>query len=205
MASSGPSKQKRLNWTDDSRSVGTIGIWVDGPTRDHMAQVGRWLHAVKTDDAQPFVRAAALCLGERLYNGICLPRVWPPAINLTRAVRTPPYLVAPPPVIEIDIGWQLLVDNFLIDREASTVQLQRHWGVPRWHQANPVLRVAGWQAQTHAVIIPHDLSLAAPRIGRAAGPAPAPAAYGTSRSSNFSGCGASAATAVGGTAIPHCH
>ena len=80
-----------------------------------------------------------LCEFERLYNGICLPRRWPPTINLTRAVRTPPYLVSPPPVIEIDVGRQLLVDDFLVDKQASTGELQRHWGTPVWHPANPVL------------------------------------------------------------------
>ncbi len=53
--------------------------------------------------------------GETLYNGIELPDQWPPAYK--RSPREPmpvPYLTNPPAVIPIDVGRQLLVDDFLI-------------------------------------------------------------------------------------------
>src|SRR5262245_15080691 len=57
--------------------------------------------------------------GETLYNGIVLPRPWPPRLaDFPTSVETdpitPPYLISPPAVIPIDIGRQLFVDDFLI-------------------------------------------------------------------------------------------
>jgi hypothetical protein len=78
------------------------------------------------------------CAGETLFNGVCLPLLWPPRVELSREPPTPHYLSAPPAVIRIDLGRQLLVDGFLI---ASTNNTRR-----RWYQAkllrdiNPVLR-----------------------------------------------------------------
>jgi hypothetical protein len=81
------------------------------------------------------------CTGELLYNGICLPPGrWPPRINLTSSVRTPHYLLHPPSIIEIDVGRQLFIDDWLIDPTASTGGLQRYWGQAVWHPLNPVLR-----------------------------------------------------------------
>ena len=66
----------------------------------------------------------AECEGERLYNGICLPKAWPPPtpdIDFCKDVEAawsphdPPYLADPPAVIDISIGRQLFVDAFLID------------------------------------------------------------------------------------------
>src|SRR5919197_4908309 len=52
---------------------------------------------------------------ETLYNGIELPRVWPPRLSvLPDALPTPPYLVSPPAVLPIDVGRQLFIDDFLI-------------------------------------------------------------------------------------------
>lgn len=77
------------------------------------------------------------CLGmERLSNGIVLPERWPPySADLTRApLQQPPYLKAPPPLIPIDTGRQLFVDDFLI--EETTLQRVHH--LPQYHKANPV-------------------------------------------------------------------
>jgi len=76
---------------------------------------------------------------EVLHNGIILPAVWPPA-NATFQDTTapPPYLVAPPTVIPINVGRQLLVDDFLI--ESATLTRQFHSAV--MHPANPVLSAA---------------------------------------------------------------
>ncbi len=74
--------------------------------------------------------------GEVLYNGIELPDDWPPRIKkLTRDPMPVPYLENPPEVIPIDVGRQLFVDDFLIERTT----LQRSYHSPRYHSNNPVL------------------------------------------------------------------
>ena len=75
---------------------------------------------------------------ETLYNGIELPEQWPPRF-LDPAASEPmevPYLQKPPKVIPMDVGRQLLVDDFLIEKST----LKR-----RFHQAekfagNPVFK-----------------------------------------------------------------
>ena len=74
--------------------------------------------------------------GEALYNGIELARTWPPAGEFRDAPLTPPYLVAPPKVIPIDVGRQLLVDDFLIERTT----LRRTFHKPQWNPGNPLLK-----------------------------------------------------------------
>ncbi|MCC7087092.1 MAG: hypothetical protein IT427_18990, partial [Pirellulales bacterium] len=56
--------------------------------------------------------------GERLYNGIVLPEEWPPRNIDPRDVEPMrvPYLESPPAVIPIDVGRQLFVDDFLIEK-----------------------------------------------------------------------------------------
>lgn len=80
---------------------------------------------------------------ETLYNGILLPRPWPPVRNdLTLATIDPPYLADPPPAINIDVGRQLFVDDFLI-QESS---LQRTFHTATYHPGNPILRpVHPWE------------------------------------------------------------
>ena len=70
------------------------------------------------------------CRGELMFNGICLPSPWPPRINLTHKVTTPPYLTAPPAVIDITVGRQLFVDDFLVDSVRSS-GLERQWPQPQ--------------------------------------------------------------------------
>ena len=58
---------------------------------------------------------------EVLPNGIRLPREWPPADVtfehlIAKRPPRPPYLESPPKVINIDVGRQLFVDNFLVQR-----------------------------------------------------------------------------------------
>lgn len=75
--------------------------------------------------------------GEVLYNGIVLPDAWPPA-NLDPKSRDPipvPYLARPPEVIPIDVGRQLLVDDFLIEQTTLT----RHFHQPEQYPGNPIL------------------------------------------------------------------
>ena len=57
--------------------------------------------------------AAPVPCAERLYNGICLPREWPPhraafgAKEWPYAVQTPPYLASPPALIDLTLGRQV--------------------------------------------------------------------------------------------------
>jgi len=73
-----------------------------------------------------------------LYNGIELPSAW--LFQQTGRWRDCPmsvaYLESPPQVIPIDVGRQLLVDDFLIEETTLTRKFHR----PDYHPANPVLR-----------------------------------------------------------------
>jgi len=74
--------------------------------------------------------------GETLYNGIVLPDQWPPEKDrLTLEVMEVPYLDAPPEVIPIDVGRQLFVDDFLVEKS----NLRRRFHLPTSHPNNPVI------------------------------------------------------------------
>ena len=82
---------------------------------------------------------ACICqAGETLYNGIVLPEQWPPkpATWPRAAPVTPPYLKSPPKVIPIDVGRQLFVDDFLIEK----TDLKRTYHLAEYHEGNPVLK-----------------------------------------------------------------
>ena len=71
-----------------------------------------------------------------IYNGIRLPRPWPPErTSLPVRALPPPYLVSPPDVIRIDVGRQLFVDDFLIEETT----LQRVFHAAEYYSGNPVL------------------------------------------------------------------
>ena len=73
--------------------------------------------------------------GETLYNGFVLPDQWPPDVRTLGDDPMPvPYLDNPPAVIPIDVGRQLLVDDFLIDSTSCA----RTFHKPTWHPASPV-------------------------------------------------------------------
>jgi hypothetical protein len=79
--------------------------------------------------------------GETLYNGIVLPREWPPRFadfptSVEKDPVIPPYLISPPSVIPIDIGRQLFVDDFLI----ADTTLSRTLHLARYHPERPVLK-----------------------------------------------------------------
>ncbi|MEZ5404058.1 MAG: chitobiase/beta-hexosaminidase C-terminal domain-containing protein [Bryobacteraceae bacterium] len=76
---------------------------------------------------------------QTLYNGIVLPPDWPPVVQPNQSFSLPPYIVAPPPVILIDTGRQLFVDDFLIDSTTLTRQAHR----PAMQPGNPVFRPDG--------------------------------------------------------------
>lgn len=73
-----------------------------------------------------------------LYNGIALPETWPPE-NINPDSQEPmpvPYLDSPPPVIPIDTGRQLFVDDFLIE----SASLQRTYHHAEKFEGNPILK-----------------------------------------------------------------
>jgi hypothetical protein len=100
-------------------------------------------------DRRRFLRAGAAGLlglsapleaapaGETLPNGIRLPARWPPRpAGLPREPVTPPYLKSPPAVIPVDLGRQLFVDDFLIEK--STLRRTHHRA--EHHPGGPVVR-----------------------------------------------------------------
>lgn len=81
-------------------------------------------------------RAGAQPARETLYNGVVLPQPWPPRRQqLSPTAGRPPYLSSPPGVINIDVGRQLFVDDFLIEESS----LFRAIHAAAYHPASPVL------------------------------------------------------------------
>jgi hypothetical protein len=76
--------------------------------------------------------------GEVLYNGIRLPDRWPPKSDLSTDAPPPavPWLRNRPAVVPIDIGRQLFVDDFLIEKTS----LAREFHYPEKYAGNPVLK-----------------------------------------------------------------
>src|SRR5262249_15500420 len=71
-----------------------------------------------------------------LYNGIRLQDPWPPVRPAFSASPvTPPYLSDRPPVVPIDVGRQLFVDDFLIEETPLT----RVSHAAEYYAKNPVL------------------------------------------------------------------
>jgi hypothetical protein len=84
-------------------------------------------------------RPAAQGAGELLSNGIRLPQEWPPRDEVKPESREPqpvPYLEAPPAVIPIDVGRQLFVDDFLIEK--TTLHHTFHHAEK--YEGNPILK-----------------------------------------------------------------
>lgn len=82
-------------------------------------------------------RISAQPAREVLYNGITLAQPWPPRrARLSSTPERPPYLSSPPAVINIDVGRQLFVDDFLVDESS----LYREFHKAEYHPANPVLK-----------------------------------------------------------------
>ena len=73
-----------------------------------------------------------------LYNGINLPSTWPPTSSSSSNIyagMSPWYLKTKPNVINITMGRQLFVDDFLI----KETTLSRKWHQAEYHPSNPVL------------------------------------------------------------------
>jgi hypothetical protein len=101
--------------------------------------LGKWAVAVGFDEAVPKpVKPWSENDGERLYNGIVLPKEWPPrTIDPGDSNPMPvPYLDHPPKAIPISVGRQLFVDGFLVE----TTDLARTFHMPVKFDGNPVLR-----------------------------------------------------------------
>ena len=76
-------------------------------------------------------------MGEQLYNGIRLPTAWPPKDRaITYEPMPVPYLDAPPDVVNIDVGRQLFVDDFLV--ADTTLKRTHHKAV--YTPKNPVVK-----------------------------------------------------------------
>lgn len=73
-----------------------------------------------------------------LYNGIKLPKIWPPVRSHTSDLEQgmkPFYLDQRPDLIDISVGRQLFVDDFLIENTT----LKRKFHYPDYYEGNPVL------------------------------------------------------------------
>ncbi len=73
--------------------------------------------------------------GETLYNGIKLPKEWPPKTSLPNEPMPVPYLEQIPEKLPIDVGRQLFVDDFLI----AETNMERQFHQPEKYERNPVL------------------------------------------------------------------
>jgi hypothetical protein len=72
-----------------------------------------------------------------LYNGLALNPPWPPRYpQLSPDPQVPPYLRETPAVVPIDIGRQLLIDNFIIE---SSTNMRQTFHIAEAYPANPVL------------------------------------------------------------------
>ena len=86
---------------------------------------------------------------ETLYNSIVLPLEWPPRKSPTWEAIPAPYLANPPPVIRIDVGRQLFVDDFLIE-QADGLTRTRHR--PDFWPGNPILAPGGRDSRDYALV-----------------------------------------------------
>src|SRR5438094_259837 len=84
-----------------------------------------------TFNRRTFLQATALGL-----CGARLPSPWPPRRAYSPDPTPPPYLDKPPAVIPIDVGRQLFVDDFLIDRTTLT----RTYHAAKYHPDTPILK-----------------------------------------------------------------
>lgn len=76
-------------------------------------------------------------MSEILYNNIELPEVWPPRYDAGTLMKgmPVPYLDNPPEVIDISVGRQLFVDDFLVECH----NLYRVYHQPKKYEGNPVM------------------------------------------------------------------
>lgn len=107
---------------------------------DESLKLGKWCILLDVDQVIPRLiekKPWAANAGEKLYNNIVLPEAWPPEdIDTKNDTPMPvPYLDAPPKCINIDVGRQLFVDEFLID----STDLLHVYHQPEKYAGNPIL------------------------------------------------------------------
>ncbi|QHI70352.1 hypothetical protein [Tichowtungia aerotolerans] len=120
-------------------SANKVGIYSKKVTAGEQYAFGKWTIVLGFAVAEPWKpKPWNENEGEVLYNGIQLPEVWPPEHIDPRSKKPMPvpYLDYPPEVIPIDVGRQLLVDDFLIEK----TDLQRTFHYPEKYEGNPVLK-----------------------------------------------------------------
>ena len=127
-----PPASASTNSTRGSGGIAVVYLPVSPPhltRRGFLASLASGFATARVISAQPSAR-------ETLYNGITLASPWPPRdVELSATPVTPPYLADPPAVIDIDVGRQLFVDDFLIDESSLTRTFHR----AQYHAASPVL------------------------------------------------------------------
>jgi len=110
-------------------------------TKGERLRLRKWAVVTGFLAARPFPDPAeswSQNTGELLYNGIRLPETWPPR-NVRPDNTEPmavPYLDHSPAVIPIDVGRQLFVDDFLIEKTT----LKRAFHLARKYDGNPILK-----------------------------------------------------------------
>ena len=125
-------------------------------------KLGKWAVLVGFHEAKfkpPAEPSWESAEGEVLYNGVRLPKEWPPRHihPLDERPMPVPYLDTLPEVVPIDLGRQLFVDDFLIDRSS----LKRTFHKPVKYAGNPVLK-----AETPLEKTPKTgLAMACPKSG----------------------------------------
>lgn len=124
-----------------------IHIYGDYTGKDYAAQDG-FLNSLAEPDclcpaayvfSMPFEPVTVLTREwERtLYNGIAMPEIWPPR-DMKKSIYAPmpvPYLENIPEVIDVSVGRQLFVDDFLIEETT----LERVFHKPVKYEGNPIL------------------------------------------------------------------
>ena len=107
---------------------------------DETVALGKWAVLLGGDGLRlvaPSAKSRRENDGELLYNGIRLPKNGRRAtFQKLREPQPVPYLESPPEVITIDVGRQLFVDDFLIER--TTLRREFHHAVK--YEGNPVLK-----------------------------------------------------------------
>jgi len=121
------------------QSFDTVRIYQKKVKKGDKLNFRKWTVVLGFQSAEPVVNKPwSENQGERIYNGIVLPKQWPPMTIDPRddAPMAVPYLDAPPKVIPIDIGRQLFVDDFLIEK----TDMKRIFHKPEKYEGNPILK-----------------------------------------------------------------
>lgn len=127
--------------TFGERAVDRSRIYVKSVVEGETITVGKWallmcpsLEVKKTDS---YLDSWANNNGERLYNGIVLPEEWPPKVmdRYGSEALPVPYLDCPPETIDIRVGRQLFVDDFLIE----STDMGRTYHKAEKYEGNPVM------------------------------------------------------------------